>query len=577
MLTKPDARVLAAAGAADGGQRRQLQPPRRRRLHPRQARRRRPAAGSARCSPSASATTCTSASRCAPLRWSDDGVTADHRRPRPCTRAARSSPFRRVLIQPHLVRAAAAAPPAPAAPAPLDGLRDQGARRLRDAVLARSTASPARRSAPTSSSHEAYDNTQPRRRARHARRLRLRPATPTASSSSVGRGAQGAHPRLALALLRRRGARSPVVYYESDWGSEEWTRGAYAASFDLGGLARYGADLRTPVGPISFSCSDLAGKGYQHVDGAIRVGRETAAAIVTELQSVDPRMTDGFVRRVHRHRCRGRCASPSGCAWRRSGGAVLDIVHRLAQRGAGDARPHRSGLRTSTCASRPSSWLRDAARHRFRRMSPLHTHVVYAESFARGLLVTAARDLSSRHDRRRGRPRRAARPIHGRQRRELRCCTPSHVPVALAPEGARDARRRTPGVSRVTCAVGTRPGADALLEARHRGRREQRMRRCGSSRSSRSTCRGGHDDPVVLAAGRGARRGGARQRARAPARRASRSTPVVASGDSIEDAVAHLDWDPASSCSSARAVWPSRAACSSARPRRRCCTNCRFP
>lgn len=79
-------------------------------------------------------------------------------------------------------------------------------------------------------------------------------------------------------------ALSPVVYYESDWGSEEWTRGAYAASFDMGGLARYGADLRTPVGPIHFSCSDMAGKGYQHVDGAIRVGRETAAAIVAALQ-----------------------------------------------------------------------------------------------------------------------------------------------------------------------------------------------------------------------------------------------------------------------------------------------------
>jgi Monoamine oxidase len=75
-------------------------------------------------------------------------------------------------------------------------------------------------------------------------------------------------------------ALSPAVYYESDWGSEEWTRGAYAASFDMGGLARYGADLRQPVGPIHFSCSDLAGKGYQHVDGAIRMGRLTAAAII---------------------------------------------------------------------------------------------------------------------------------------------------------------------------------------------------------------------------------------------------------------------------------------------------------
>ena len=75
-------------------------------------------------------------------------------------------------------------------------------------------------------------------------------------------------------------AKNPVVYYESDWGSEEWTRGAYAASFDLGGLHRYGADLRTAVGPIHFACSDLAGAGYQHVDGAIRMGRLAASNIV---------------------------------------------------------------------------------------------------------------------------------------------------------------------------------------------------------------------------------------------------------------------------------------------------------
>jgi putrescine oxidase len=75
-------------------------------------------------------------------------------------------------------------------------------------------------------------------------------------------------------------AKSPLVYFESDWGAEEWTRGAYAASFDLGGLSRYGADLRTPVGPIHFACSDMAGAGYQHVDGAIRMGRLVAANIV---------------------------------------------------------------------------------------------------------------------------------------------------------------------------------------------------------------------------------------------------------------------------------------------------------
>ncbi len=88
--------------------------------------------------------------------------------------------------------------------------------------------------------------------------------------------------RILASLVRYYGeqAAHPEVYYESDWGSEEWTRGAYAASFDLGGLHRYGADLRTPVGPIRFACSDLAGLGYQHVDGAIRMGRLVADQIL---------------------------------------------------------------------------------------------------------------------------------------------------------------------------------------------------------------------------------------------------------------------------------------------------------
>lgn len=75
-------------------------------------------------------------------------------------------------------------------------------------------------------------------------------------------------------------ALEPEVYYESDWGSEEWTRGAYASSYDLGGLHRYGKDQHAPVGPIYWSSSDLAAEGYQHVDGAIRMGRHTAARIV---------------------------------------------------------------------------------------------------------------------------------------------------------------------------------------------------------------------------------------------------------------------------------------------------------
>ena len=74
-------------------------------------------------------------------------------------------------------------------------------------------------------------------------------------------------------------ALEPEVYYESDWGSEEWTRGAYASSYDLGGLHRYGKDQHAPVGPIYWCSSDLAAEGYQHVDGAVRMGKRTAARV----------------------------------------------------------------------------------------------------------------------------------------------------------------------------------------------------------------------------------------------------------------------------------------------------------
>lgn len=80
-------------------------------------------------------------------------------------------------------------------------------------------------------------------------------------------------------------ALTPIAYAESDWAGEEWTRGSYAASFDLGGLSRYGALLREQVGPISWSTSDLASVGYLHVDGAIRIGKDTADNIATQLRA----------------------------------------------------------------------------------------------------------------------------------------------------------------------------------------------------------------------------------------------------------------------------------------------------
>src|SRR5205809_698178 len=59
-------------------------------------------------------------------------------------------------------------------------------------------------------------------------------------------------------------AREATDYIELDWSAEEWTRGAYAATFGVGGLTRFGEDLCRPIGPIHWACTDIAGVGHMH-------------------------------------------------------------------------------------------------------------------------------------------------------------------------------------------------------------------------------------------------------------------------------------------------------------------------
>lgn len=77
-------------------------------------------------------------------------------------------------------------------------------------------------------------------------------------------------------------ALAPRTYVESDWQHQELTGGAYATSFDVGSLTRYGHALHEPVGPIRFGSSDIAGLGFQHVDGAVRIGTRLAAQLLEQ-------------------------------------------------------------------------------------------------------------------------------------------------------------------------------------------------------------------------------------------------------------------------------------------------------
>ena len=126
--------------------------------------------------------------------------------------------------------------------------------------------------------HEVYDNTP-----EDEERGFLVGFVAGLSADELGRlSAQERRTRILQAAAAYFGeqALSPVVFHESDWQHQELTGGAYGPSFDLGSLTRNGAKLREPMGVIDFGSSDVAGLGFQHVDGAIRVGSEIAASIV---------------------------------------------------------------------------------------------------------------------------------------------------------------------------------------------------------------------------------------------------------------------------------------------------------
>jgi putrescine oxidase len=73
---------------------------------------------------------------------------------------------------------------------------------------------------------------------------------------------------------------APIDYIETDWCAEEWTRGAYAATFGVGGLTRFGPDLARPIGPIHWACADIAGFGHMHMEGGVRSAEAAAEAVL---------------------------------------------------------------------------------------------------------------------------------------------------------------------------------------------------------------------------------------------------------------------------------------------------------
>lgn len=133
--------------------------------------------------------------------------------------------------------------------------------------------------------HEIYDNTVPDPSGDGASTGMLVGFVSDVNADTLGRlGDDERRSRILASIAAYFGPRAeqPIVYVESDWQHQELTGGAYATSFAMGFLTRYGTYLREPVGPLRFGSSDVAGLGYHHVDGAIRMGTLLAEQILAE-------------------------------------------------------------------------------------------------------------------------------------------------------------------------------------------------------------------------------------------------------------------------------------------------------
>ncbi|KTS02499.1 MULTISPECIES: universal stress protein [Microbacterium] len=185
------------------------------------------------------------------------------------------------------------------------------------------------------------------------------------------------------------------------------------------------------------------------------------------------------------------------------------------------------------------SWLNDAAR-RIPDAVPHRTRIRHADSFAEGLVAFADEIgagyivVGAANGGLRGRHRLgtvASELLHS-----------SDVPVVLAPEGSRLIDPAL-GISRVTAAIGSRPGADVLRD-------ESVQLAAAASVPLRLLSLVTVDLPAGLETGAIRIAGAAHSeevlaqaRAELPADVAAEV--VVADGDSIEEAVRDLAWDPA--------------------------------
>jgi monoamine oxidase len=110
----------------------------------------------------------------------------------------------------------------------------------------------------------------------------------------IGGDAARAHKRLSMAERRARvlkqyadffgpEAMRAIDYFESDWSTEEWTRGCPVSVPAPGTLSSFGDALRRPVDRIHWAGTETSGYWNGYMDGAVRSGERAAREVLDRL------------------------------------------------------------------------------------------------------------------------------------------------------------------------------------------------------------------------------------------------------------------------------------------------------
>jgi monoamine oxidase len=78
-------------------------------------------------------------------------------------------------------------------------------------------------------------------------------------------------------------AKSPLQYFETNWGAKAWTRGSPVSIGPPGVLVATREAIREPVGRIHWAGTETSGYWVGYMDGAVRSGERAAKEVLAEL------------------------------------------------------------------------------------------------------------------------------------------------------------------------------------------------------------------------------------------------------------------------------------------------------